>query len=147
MESRAHGYAPGGDGDAAGGAVGRCLLRCDMRVLFAMVSSLYQVRRKQQSCIVSVTHRGLSLYIDNVARSLHGVAYMAQDQFTHFDLVGVATGEDADGGDGGGRAAAAGCEALNWRVNLGHFLECLSLYGKDALATTSVTLTYSQEDA
>jgi hypothetical protein len=68
--------------------------------------------------------------VENASKSMCGTSLLKTDLFTQFDLA-LARGDATE---------------IRFKVNVAHLLECLAIYGKDALPLTSLFMSYDEAD-
>lgn len=129
------GSESGGEGEAASRARQPTLL-CTMenvKLLVALLSCLAQ-GKKDQRVRCDVDERGLLFTAHSKGKSLQIKTSIGTELFESFELVG--DGDDDDDEED---------SQLSFALDVSMLVECLSIFGPSALATTSLRLTYKPE--
>jgi hypothetical protein len=127
-----------GDGEVAGRARQPTLL-CTMenvKLLVALLSCLAQ-GKKDQRVRCDVDERGLLFTAHSKGKSLQIKTSIGTELFESFELVGDREGDQDAGGEEDMQ--------MSFALDVTMLVECLSIFGPSALATTSLRLTYKPE--
>ncbi|RYG53955.1 hypothetical protein EON66_07810 [archaeon] len=116
--------------DESTDALAKFSARCDsVKLLFAMVSSIHNMK-KDQYAVLRLHAKGLRISIESTAKCMHATAYMNREHFSAFELPPV-RGEGTE---------------IQCKIHMTTLLECLSIFGTNALASTALYLAYSEEE-
>ena len=111
-------------------SLSRFHLRVDnVRHLFGLVSAIFS-GRKDSIALLTANAKGLRVSVENASKSMCGTSLIKAELFSTF-AVAPTRGESTE---------------VRFKVNVAHLLECLAIYGKDALAVTNLAMEYAEED-